>query len=25
MFYAQPVQIINGTCMYNGIIYNGND
>jgi predicted phosphodiesterase len=23
-FYAQPHQIINGTCNYNGVIYNGN-
>lgn len=25
LFYAQPIQVINGTCYYNGVIYNGNE
>ena len=25
LFYAQPIQIINGTCLYNGVVYNGNN
>lgn len=24
LFWAHPVQIINGQCLYNGVIYNGN-